>query len=202
MTCLVFPQEALDYFMKQMNDAHHGGWTTKMDWIFHTIRQHALNWSVQEWKLSHLPTGALWTTHQSKELLLSHVFFKHSTICVYVNEVPLSCQGHLPPRCTQTILAVLPLGDDGTFYLAALAEPTHQCQNGVTKRRLQVQNVATDKMCCPPVAEHSTTIIFQSLLRRQQAQSTVWITDIVFYTSFLLFIIKGLMATTTAHGCP
>lgn len=38
-------QEALDYFMKQMNDAHHGGWTTKMDWIFHTIRQHALNWS-------------------------------------------------------------------------------------------------------------------------------------------------------------
>lgn len=38
-----FPQEALDYFMKQMNDAHHGGWTTKMDWIFHTIRQHALN---------------------------------------------------------------------------------------------------------------------------------------------------------------
>jgi phosphatidylinositol-4,5-bisphosphate 3-kinase len=29
--------------MKQMNDAHHGGWTTKMDWIFHTIRQHALN---------------------------------------------------------------------------------------------------------------------------------------------------------------
>lgn len=40
-----FMQEALDYFMKQMNDAHHGGWTTKMDWIFHTIRQHALNWS-------------------------------------------------------------------------------------------------------------------------------------------------------------
>ena len=38
-----FVQEALDYFMKQMNDAHHGGWTTKMDWIFHTIRQHALN---------------------------------------------------------------------------------------------------------------------------------------------------------------
>lgn len=38
-------QEALDYFMKQMNDAHHGGWTTKMDWIFHTIRQHAMNWN-------------------------------------------------------------------------------------------------------------------------------------------------------------
>lgn len=37
-------QEALDYFMKQMNDAHHGGWTTKMDWIFHTIRHHAQNW--------------------------------------------------------------------------------------------------------------------------------------------------------------
>lgn len=37
-------QEALEYFMKQMNDAHHGGWTTKMDWIFHTIKQHALNW--------------------------------------------------------------------------------------------------------------------------------------------------------------
>ncbi|XP_043932279.1 phosphatidylinositol 4,5-bisphosphate 3-kinase catalytic subunit alpha isoform-like [Protopterus annectens] len=31
-------QEALEYFSKQMNDAHHGGWTTKMDWIFHTIR--------------------------------------------------------------------------------------------------------------------------------------------------------------------
>ncbi|XP_016382436.1 phosphatidylinositol 4,5-bisphosphate 3-kinase catalytic subunit alpha isoform-like [Sinocyclocheilus rhinocerous] len=31
-------QEALEYFTKQMNDAHHGGWTTKMDWIFHTIR--------------------------------------------------------------------------------------------------------------------------------------------------------------------
>lgn len=38
-------QEALEYFMKQMNDAHHGGWTTKMDWIFHTIKQHALNWN-------------------------------------------------------------------------------------------------------------------------------------------------------------
>ncbi|CAB1331958.1 unnamed protein product [Coregonus sp. 'balchen'] len=36
-------QEALDCFMKQMNDAHHGSWTTKMDWIFHTMRQHALN---------------------------------------------------------------------------------------------------------------------------------------------------------------
>ncbi|KAM6909112.1 phosphatidylinositol 4,5-bisphosphate 3-kinase catalytic subunit alpha isoform [Xenentodon cancila] len=31
-------QEALEYFTKQMNDAHHGGWSTKMDWIFHTIR--------------------------------------------------------------------------------------------------------------------------------------------------------------------
>lgn len=41
-------QEALDYFMKQMNDAHHGGWTTKMDWIFHTIRQHALNWCCRQ----------------------------------------------------------------------------------------------------------------------------------------------------------
>lgn len=36
-------QEALEYFMKQMNDAHHGGWTTKVDWIFHTIKQRALN---------------------------------------------------------------------------------------------------------------------------------------------------------------
>ncbi|KYO26296.1 hypothetical protein Y1Q_0018542 [Alligator mississippiensis] len=36
-------QEALDYFTKQMNDAHYGGWTTKMDWVFHTIKQHALN---------------------------------------------------------------------------------------------------------------------------------------------------------------
>lgn len=41
-------QEALEYFMKQMNDAHHGGWTTKMDWIFHTIKQHALNWNESE----------------------------------------------------------------------------------------------------------------------------------------------------------
>ncbi|XP_075764519.1 phosphatidylinositol 4,5-bisphosphate 3-kinase catalytic subunit alpha isoform-like isoform X2 [Pelodiscus sinensis] len=31
-------QQALEYFTKQMNEAHHGGWTTKMDWIFHTIR--------------------------------------------------------------------------------------------------------------------------------------------------------------------
>uniref|UniRef100_A0A8C4R270 Phosphatidylinositol 4,5-bisphosphate 3-kinase catalytic subunit alpha isoform n=1 Tax=Eptatretus burgeri TaxID=7764 RepID=A0A8C4R270_EPTBU len=31
-------QDALEYFMKQMDDAHHGGWTTKVDWIFHTIR--------------------------------------------------------------------------------------------------------------------------------------------------------------------
>uniref|UniRef100_A0A4W5NVD9 PI3K/PI4K catalytic domain-containing protein n=1 Tax=Hucho hucho TaxID=62062 RepID=A0A4W5NVD9_9TELE len=37
------PTSALDYFMKRMNDAHHGGWTPKMDWIFHTICQHALN---------------------------------------------------------------------------------------------------------------------------------------------------------------
>uniref|UniRef100_A0A2K5MPG2 Phosphatidylinositol 4,5-bisphosphate 3-kinase catalytic subunit alpha isoform n=1 Tax=Cercocebus atys TaxID=9531 RepID=A0A2K5MPG2_CERAT len=36
-------QEALEYFMKQMNDFFFGGWTTKMDWIFHTIKQHALN---------------------------------------------------------------------------------------------------------------------------------------------------------------
>lgn len=43
-------QEALEYFTKQMNDAHHGGWTTKMDWIFHTIKQHALNWDGS-WEL-------------------------------------------------------------------------------------------------------------------------------------------------------
>lgn len=48
--CVLYEQEALDYFMKQMNDAHHGGWTTKMDWIFHTIRQHALNWSPPHWQ--------------------------------------------------------------------------------------------------------------------------------------------------------
>ncbi|XP_030043643.1 phosphatidylinositol 4,5-bisphosphate 3-kinase catalytic subunit alpha isoform isoform X1 [Microcaecilia unicolor] len=36
-------QEALEYFTKQMNDAHHGGWTTKMDWIFHTIRHMPLS---------------------------------------------------------------------------------------------------------------------------------------------------------------
>nr|XP_060635810.1 phosphatidylinositol 4,5-bisphosphate 3-kinase catalytic subunit alpha isoform-like isoform X2 [Anolis sagrei ordinatus] len=36
-------QEALEYFTKQMNEAHHGGWTTKMDWIFHTIRHMPLS---------------------------------------------------------------------------------------------------------------------------------------------------------------
>ncbi|XP_074797271.1 phosphatidylinositol 4,5-bisphosphate 3-kinase catalytic subunit alpha isoform-like isoform X2 [Natator depressus] len=35
--------EALEYFTKQMNEAHHGGWTTKMDWIFHTIRHMPLS---------------------------------------------------------------------------------------------------------------------------------------------------------------
>ncbi|XP_059573268.1 phosphatidylinositol 4,5-bisphosphate 3-kinase catalytic subunit alpha isoform-like [Alligator mississippiensis] len=36
-------QEALEYFMKQMNDAHHGSWTTKIDWLFHTIKQRVSN---------------------------------------------------------------------------------------------------------------------------------------------------------------
>lgn len=53
-------QEALEYFMKQMNDAHHGGWTTKMDWIFHTIKQHALNWNESKEK-NWWP--ALWVLH-------------------------------------------------------------------------------------------------------------------------------------------
>lgn len=89
-----FPQEALDYFMKQMNDAHHGGWTTKMDWIFHTIRQHALNWSVQERKLSDLlqTVWELFEPHITwRDYYFYYIFFKHSTICVYVNEVLLSC---------------------------------------------------------------------------------------------------------------
>lgn len=51
-------QEALEYFMKQMNDAHHGGWTTKMDWIFHTIKQHALNWK-DNWENE----SSLWIPH-------------------------------------------------------------------------------------------------------------------------------------------
>lgn len=46
--------------MKQMNDAHHGGWTTKMDWIFHTIRQHALNWSP-----THKPSVPSWSIYLS-----------------------------------------------------------------------------------------------------------------------------------------
>ena len=59
-------QEALDYFMKQMNDAHHGGWTTKMDWIFHTIRQHALNWSP-----THKPSVSSWSICQPDVQLLT-----------------------------------------------------------------------------------------------------------------------------------
>lgn len=54
-------QEALEYFMKQMNDAHHGGWTTKMDWIFHTIKQHALNWNENKEDKNWEPT--LWVLH-------------------------------------------------------------------------------------------------------------------------------------------
>lgn len=96
-------QEALDYFMKQMNDAHHGGWTTKMDWIFHTIRQHALNWSpaqtpVPPWSVNLCqPDAALvfqWisvllqqtpqSAHWPQTATLD-VFFL--TICVYLNKV-------------------------------------------------------------------------------------------------------------------
>ncbi|XP_030842909.1 phosphatidylinositol 4,5-bisphosphate 3-kinase catalytic subunit alpha isoform [Strongylocentrotus purpuratus] len=30
--------EALEYFLKQLNDAHGGGWTTKMDWLCHALK--------------------------------------------------------------------------------------------------------------------------------------------------------------------
>lgn len=92
--------------MKQMNDAHHGGWTTKMDWIFHTIRQHALNWSPVQ-KTIRL-TGEYHTAsvfhgisllHHSRHhesltddgyLQLDFWFFLNtSTISVYLNEVPI-----------------------------------------------------------------------------------------------------------------
>lgn len=62
-------QEALEYFMKQMNDAHHGGWTTKMDWIFHTIKQHALNWNDNwetESSLSGFYTALLITVNRQR----------------------------------------------------------------------------------------------------------------------------------------
>ncbi|XP_033641996.1 phosphatidylinositol 4,5-bisphosphate 3-kinase catalytic subunit alpha isoform-like [Asterias rubens] len=31
-------KEAVEYFMKQLNDAHGGGWTTKMDWLCHALK--------------------------------------------------------------------------------------------------------------------------------------------------------------------
>ena len=30
--------EAMEYFLKQLNDAHGGGWSTKVDWICHAIK--------------------------------------------------------------------------------------------------------------------------------------------------------------------
>lgn len=30
--------EALEYFAKQLNDAHGGGWFTKMDWLCHALK--------------------------------------------------------------------------------------------------------------------------------------------------------------------
>lgn len=65
-------QEALDYFMKQMNDAHHGGWTTKMDWIFHTIRQHALNWSPAHKQKPPVPP---WSIYFCQPALVHHRIF-------------------------------------------------------------------------------------------------------------------------------
>lgn len=69
-------QEALDYFMKQMNDAHHGGWTTKMDWIFHTIRQHALNWSCRQTQ-STSPTMECFTQMQQKSFKALLLYSRH-----------------------------------------------------------------------------------------------------------------------------
>ncbi len=111
-----FVQEALDYFMKQMNDAHHGGWTTKMDWIFHTIRQHALNWSPAHKQkppvstMEYLQSASCSspnhatlvfkgissplqqtprTAHRWRWSSVTFYFFNTSTISVNLNEVPV-----------------------------------------------------------------------------------------------------------------
>jgi len=31
-------QQALQYFNEQLNEAYEGGWTTKVDWFFHSVR--------------------------------------------------------------------------------------------------------------------------------------------------------------------
>lgn len=31
-------QEALEYFQQQLNEAHGGAWTTKLDWFFHWVK--------------------------------------------------------------------------------------------------------------------------------------------------------------------
>jgi phosphatidylinositol-4,5-bisphosphate 3-kinase len=31
-------QEALAYFQHQLNEAYEGGWTTKTNWFFHSVR--------------------------------------------------------------------------------------------------------------------------------------------------------------------
>ena len=31
-------REALEYFQQQLNEAHDGAWTTKLDWFFHWVK--------------------------------------------------------------------------------------------------------------------------------------------------------------------
>lgn len=109
-----FPQEALDYFMKQMNDAHHGGWTTKMDWIFHTIRQHALNWSGTSGSELFEPHIGL-RNNYSRFLNTAQCVFKWGS-AFFVNVIFLRlCSAPSREialiswtRCAQTTIAVLP----------------------------------------------------------------------------------------------
>ena len=31
-------EKALQYFQRQLNEAHNGAWTTKVDWFFHWVK--------------------------------------------------------------------------------------------------------------------------------------------------------------------
>lgn len=109
-----FLQEALDYFMKQMNDAHHGGWTTKMDWIFHTIRQHALNWCVQEWHL-----GASCLNRTSVEGLITTCFLNTAQF-VFKWGSAFSCVNAILPHCSASAGEIALMSLDKMY-------PNHRC---------------------------------------------------------------------------
>lgn len=111
-----FPQEALDYFMKQMNDAHHGGWTTKMDWIFHTIRQHALNWSGTS-------GSELFEPHIGRRN--NYYRFLNTAQCVFKWGYAFFCQPHLP----QTLFCIIQR--DCPHILDKMC-PNHRCCASLT----------------------------------------------------------------------